>query len=128
MSEKPQKLTHKQEQAIACLLTTRTVSEAAEACGVGEATMFRWLRIEQFDMRYRRARKAILDGALGDLQVSTREAVETLKRLLDCGKPSVEVRAAMAIIDLGIRVGELGDLAERIRHLEMVNRVNRGGR
>ena len=44
-----EKLTRKQEQAIACLLAEATLTAAASHCGIGEATLRRWLRDPQFE-------------------------------------------------------------------------------
>jgi len=39
-----EKLSRKQEQAIAALLTCPTIEQAAKAAGVGETTLWRWLQ------------------------------------------------------------------------------------
>lgn len=113
-----EKLTRKQEQAIACLLTTQTVAEAARACGVGEATMFRWLQQPEFVEQYRQFRRAILSDALSDLQTATREAVDTLRRLLTSGAPAVECRAAIAVLDIALRASEMQEMEQRLTRLE----------
>ena len=43
-----QKLGRKKEAAIAALLTNRSVDEAARAAGVGATTLWRWLKLPEF--------------------------------------------------------------------------------
>ncbi len=106
------------EQAILTLLTHPTIPEAAAACGVGEATLWRWLQEPEFAERYRAARRQVVEGAIASLQQTATEAATTLKRNLSCGTPSVEVRAALAILEQAIKGAELLDLAERVAALE----------
>ncbi len=106
------------EQAILALLTHPTIPEAAKACGVGEVTLWRWLQDPAFAERYRAARRQVVEGAIASLQQMATEAATTLKRNLSCGTPSVEVRAALAILEQAIKGAELLDLAERVAALE----------
>ena len=46
-------LTNKQQLAIPALLGSRTVREAAKQSGVSEATLYRWLRSQGFQVTYR---------------------------------------------------------------------------
>jgi hypothetical protein len=111
-------MTRKQESAIVALLTAGTVAEAAEACGVSETTLGRWLQDPAFSARYADARREVLQSAVADLQVVAREAVGTLRRLMGCGTPSVECRAAVAVLETALRVGDLYDVDKRLDALE----------
>ena len=113
-----EKLARKHDQAIVALLTCPTVPEAARAAGVSEATLFRWLQQPDFQGHYRAARQRVVEGAIASLQQAAGEAVQTLRRNLACGAPSVEVRAALGILDQAIKATELIDLEERIQTLE----------
>ena len=115
-----QKLSRKQEDAIAALLTHGTVRDAAKACKVGEATLFRWLQIPSFHERYTAARREVLQAALTMLQSVARAAVATLARNLKCGVPSTEVAAARAILDTAIRAHELEEMTQRVEALEQM--------
>ena len=112
------KLSRKQEQAIAALLAEPTIPAAAKVVGVSESTLWRWLQQASFRARYRAARTHVVDAAIGTLQRATTKAVAALERNLECGQPSVEVSAARAILDGAMRALELFDLAERIDALE----------
>ena len=56
--------------------------------------------------------------AVGRLQSLLAKATETLDRSLTCGSPSVETRAALAVIDQAFKGAELLDLGERLAALE----------
>jgi hypothetical protein len=112
------KLTHKQEQAIAGLLSETTVSAAAEKAGVGEVTLYRWLKLPDFLAAYRAARREVVEKAVAQLQQSSWAASTTLLRLLGAESESVRLRAAMAILDHASKGVELLELEERIAAVE----------
>ncbi len=113
-----EKLTRKAEQAIAALLEHPTIGEAARACGVSERSLWRWLQREDFQKRYRAAQRAIVDGAIGELQAATVEAVKTLRRNLTCGNAFAENTAALGILSQSMKAIELHELRERLEKLE----------
>jgi hypothetical protein len=115
-----EKMTRKRSEAISALLSQRTVAAAAAKIGVSESSLLRWMREPAFRAAYRRARRAIVDAAIGQVQTATAEAVEALRRNLNCGTPGVEVRAAQVLLDSAFRGVELGDLAEQVEQLESV--------
>jgi DNA-binding MurR/RpiR family transcriptional regulator len=113
-----EKLTRKAEQAIAALLEHPTIAEAARACGVSERSLWRWLQRPDFQKRYREAQRAIVDGAIGELQAATVEAVKTLRRNLNCGNAFAENSAAQAVLTHSLKALEMQELQERIERLE----------
>ena len=123
-----EKITRKQETAIAALLTCDTVTEAARDCGVSEATLYRWLNEAEFADRYAGARQAILWSAICDVQAAAREAVETMRRLMRCGTPAVELRAATSVLDTALRTLTVQELEDRVAHLEDRLQAEHGGR
>jgi hypothetical protein len=108
----------KQDRAIIALLSEPTVEAAARAADIAPATIWRWTRQADFRARLRDARRAVVEGAIGRLQQAATEAVSTLQRNLTCGTPSVEVRAATAILDQAVKAVELFDMVERLEELE----------
>jgi len=94
-----EKLTRKQEQAIAALLSEATVASAAEKAGVSEVTLWRWLKLDDFISSYREARREVVEKAIAQLQQSSWAASTTLVRLLGSGSDSVRLRAAQTILD-----------------------------
>lgn len=108
----------KQDKAILALLTEPTVEAAARSVDIAPATIWRWTQQPEFRARLREARRAVVEGAIGRLQHVATEAVDALQRNLTCGTPSVEVRAATAILDQAIKAVELFDMVERVEQLE----------
>ncbi|MDQ3302178.1 MAG: hypothetical protein M3518_02350 [Actinomycetota bacterium] len=113
------KLSHHQDRAVAGLLSTRTIAEAAAAAGVSSRTLERWLsESHEFVAEYRAARRRVVEGAVSQLQDATTEAVDCLKRNLSCGMPSTEVRAASVILDHALKAVEVYELESRLAALE----------
>jgi hypothetical protein len=113
-----EKLSRKEEQAIVALLQLPTLRDAASSLGISDVTLWRWLQRPDFMERYRAARRQVVEGALANLQQATSEAAATLQRNLTCGVPSVEIRAAVAILDQAVKAVELLDIEERVAALE----------
>ena len=57
MTGNGQKITQRQERAIAVLIASPTIREAADALRVNEVTIYRWLREREFQAAYRQARR-----------------------------------------------------------------------
>jgi transposase-like protein len=125
-----QKLGRKQEAAIAALLTQRNVEEAAKAVGVGATTLWRWLKLPEFQAAYRQARRDAFGQAVARLQQGTSAAATTLlKVLIDQGTPaSVKVRAAEAIFNHSAKAVEIEDIEVRVSELERAAGSSKPGR
>jgi DNA-binding MurR/RpiR family transcriptional regulator len=115
-----EKLSRKQEVAIAALLTCPTLAEAAQRAGISEPTLGRWLRRDDFQTAYRQARREAVSQAIAHLQRVSGEAVETLRAIMADGKApaSARVTAARAVLEVAIKAVELEDLEARIADLE----------
>ena len=106
-----QKLTGKQEAVIAALLTEPTYATAAAKAGICETTLYRWMHIPSFRAAYRRARRELIEAAIGRIQAATGQAVETLLSVARQGKrESDRVRAATALLDHACRGLEQADV------------------
>jgi hypothetical protein len=111
-----QKLNRKQEAVIAALLTEPTHAAAAAKACVSEATLQRWLRLPEFQAAYRRARRELVDSAIGRIQAATGQAIDTLLAIAQYGKKdSDRVRAAIALLNHGCQGMDLtsSDAAQR---------------
>ena len=109
---------HKEDAALAALLSEPTIEAAARKAGIGESTLLRWMAEPTFKARYRAARRSVVESAVGRLQQAATQAVDSLTRNLTCGIPAVEVGAAKSVLDQAIKAVELVDLAERVEQLE----------
>jgi hypothetical protein len=137
MSGHGEQLSRRQEEAIGALLRSRSIRKAAAAAGVSDRTLRNWLAAPGFADAYRAARRQLVQHAVCQVQRATGRAVRTLVRLLSCGHPSVEARAAATLLDTALRgieqeelVGRLEALeeAQRRREQEQRGRAGRNGR
>ena len=115
-----EKLSRKQEAAIAALLSHGTVKAAAQAVGVSEATLWRWMQLPEFQTRHRAARTSVVETAIGLMQQACTGAVATLVKVMqdETAPASARVGAARTVIEQSLRAVELVDLQERIERLE----------
>ena len=115
-----QKFTRKKEEAIAALLSQRSVEDAARVIGVATMTLTRWLRIPEFQAAYRAARREVFFQSVSRLQQASSAAVSTLmKVMVDGNAPAASrVRAAHCVLDHAANGMELEDLHARLEQLE----------
>jgi transposase-like protein len=128
MKASSEKLGHKQEQAIAALLSEATIAAAAEKVGVSEVTLHRWLKLPHFLDAYREARRQAVEKGIAQIQQASWAASTTLVRLLGSGSDSVRLRAAQTILDHANRGVELLDFEERLAALERQAELEGRGR
>ena len=114
------KFGRKQEEAIAALLTSRNVEEAAKAVGIGVATLLRWLQVPEFQKAYRNARRAAFGQAIARLQQASTAAASTLMKLMVDPNipPSVRARAADSVLNHSKHAIEIEDIDVRVAALE----------
>ena len=118
----------RQEQALIALLEQPTIKEAAEASGISQPTLFRYLQDTEFREEYQKAKRSLLEAALGDLQKASSEAVSTLREVMadaEAGASS-RVAAARSILAFAIQTGELEEIMRRLETVE--ERLSSGGR
>ena len=122
------KFGRKKEEAIAALLTQRNVEEAARAIRVDAKTLLRWMKLPEFQVAYREARRDAFGQSISRLQQATSAAVTTLlKVMVDPDSPaSAKVRAADSVLDHAAKAIEIEDLEARIAALEIVQKETKG--
>jgi hypothetical protein len=115
-----EKLSRKQELAIAALLTCSAITDAAHQCGIGAVTLHRWLKEATFQTAYREARRQVVQQAITQVQQASGEAVETLRKVMQAPDTpaSAKVSAAKTILETAVKAVELEDLEARIAALE----------
>ena len=112
-------LTPKQERAIAALITSKTLEEAAQRAGVSPRTLYRWQHEDPlFQVEWRSARRAALDAGLAALQSGVGEAVQVLRESLKERNPHVRIRAALGLLEHGLAANAQLDLEARLKALE----------
>ncbi len=121
-----QKMSRHGERVLAALLQHSTVAAAAKASRISERSIFRWLQRDDFQQRYRAAQRAVVDGAIGELQSATVEAVQTLRRNLTCGNAFAENTAAQTILAQSLKAIEVQELQQRVEALEKLLEQQKG--
>jgi len=124
------KFGRKKEDAIAALLTHRTVEEAARSLNIASKTLLRWMKEPEFDAAYRAAKRAAFGQSIARLHHLSSAAVSTLgKIMLDAATPpSTRVRAADSILDHTTKAIEHEDIDARLRELEADAEASKDGR
>jgi putative insertion element HTH domain-containing protein len=116
----------KKEEAIAALLAQRSIDEAAKVAGIGTQTMYRWLKIPEFQAAYQEARRVAFSQTNARLQQAASAAVSTLlKIMVDVKAPaSARVRAADLILERAKQAMESEDIEVRLAKLERAGNKN----
>jgi hypothetical protein len=114
------KFGRKKEEAIAALLTHRTLEEAAREVDVSTKTLLRWQKEPEFDNAYREAKRAAFGQSIARLHHLSSAAVSTLgKIMLDSAMPpATRVRAADSILDHATKAIEIEGIEARVMALE----------
>jgi hypothetical protein len=99
--------TARHDAAVAALLSSASIRQAADRVGINERTLRRWLQAPLFHDRLTMAQREGQDAALGELRGLARQAVAAMRRALVCDQPAVELRAAQLVLELGLRLKEL---------------------
>lgn len=114
------KFSQKMEQAIAALLSTRTIEDAARAAGIGTNTLRRWIRLPEFEAAYREARAALLSQAISRLQEASGAAATTVLKIMLCpyAPAGARLRAAEIVLEQATKASSMEDLDVRLANLE----------
>jgi hypothetical protein len=118
------------EQAIAALLSHRSVEEAARAVGIGTNTLLRWMKKPEFKAACREARRMVLSHTIGRMQDAAGAAATTvLKIMLDSNAPAAtRLRASEIVLDQAAKAGEIEDIEDRVAKLELAAGLARRSR
>jgi hypothetical protein len=124
------KFARKKEEAIAALLTHRTLEEAARAVGFAPNTLLRWQKEPEFQTAYRQARRAAYGQCIARLQQASGVAVSVLLKVLaDVATPaSVKVRAVDSVLNHAAKAIEIEDIEARVAALERAANTSKPGK
>ena len=102
------------------LLTEPTIEKAAKAAKVGQRTLYRWLRREDFRDAFDAARRDALSQSMTTLQAASADAVQALREVLadPNARPADRVSAARVVLDFALRGAEMLDFEPRLATLE----------
>jgi hypothetical protein len=112
MEDASQILNAKQETALAALLALGEVRAAAKKAGVGETTLWRWLKEETFAASYREGRRRLVEASAARL---TSDSAAASKILLQIAKDKKAPASAGSLLAAGrcIRREHLASLERR---------------
>ena len=130
MSEKKQnspRVGRKTAVAIAALLSSKTIEDAAQTVGVPASTLRRWRSKPAFAAQMCRAQEEILAGVINELRVAGVSAATALRKISADTKaaPAARVRASVAIINLLLKAHQVEVIEMRLTALE-ARRRDRG--
>lgn len=118
------KLTTRQRKAVAALLSTATVEEAAGQAQVGARTLHRWLAEDAaFRSALAAAEGQAIDTATRRLVALQDKAIRVFEDILDGDddtSPWLKLNAARAALDYLLRLRELHTTEARLAKLEEV--------
>lgn len=108
------------EKILSALLTSVTIEKAAEKAGVTEKTVRNRLADDGFRNEYDQRRRSMVDNACRILQVSMSSAASVLASIMQDKKisPTARIAATRSVLDYGVKLTELTDLAARVAALE----------
>jgi putative ubiquitin-RnfH superfamily antitoxin RatB of RatAB toxin-antitoxin module len=107
-----------EQELVEALAAGATTRQAAERTGIDEQTVHHRLTDPDFRRAVSRARGQMFDAAHGRLTSLAGKATGIFGRLMVSEQPSVARRAAKAVLELGPRLREATEVAERITRLE----------
>ena len=114
------KIRQKMEQAIAALLSHRSIEEAAREVGISPNTLMRWMKEPEFQATCREARRTVFSHAIGRLQDCCRRCRND--RFEDHAGPectgATRLRAAEVVLEQAAKAGEIEDIEARVARLE----------
>jgi hypothetical protein len=113
---------HADEKFLMALAFGATVESAAHTAGISDRTAYRRMNEPAFRKRLQKVRDDIVQRTAGAVTAAWTESVKTLLSLQQpTVSATVRLGAARAILEIGIRLREITDLAERIAALEGEN-------
>jgi transposase-like protein len=115
---KDQKLTPKQEQAALYIEYGLKFNSIAKELGTNERTIYRWLDREDFRQYIDKEKSKRREYAKEILKNSFSKAVQKIRNLLSDNNSNVSLKAALSIIDLNLKLVEIEENEEKLRHLE----------
>jgi hypothetical protein len=102
-----------------------TVEAAAQKAGVSRATVLRRLQEPEFKARLEAIRTEMIQRTAGALTAASMESVRTLISLQQPAIPhATRLGAARSVLEIGIKMREVADFAQRLAALEEQMAIN----
>jgi Transposase len=111
-------LTPNQRRVIPYLLAAPSTEEGCKRARISKATVYQWLKDQNFRQELKRHRDGIIEHALDSLKANLARASETLVKHLNSTRENISIRAAESIIEFAQKALEHEELEKRIEALE----------
>ena len=111
-------LTRAQADFILALIEARTIAGAAKNAGVARSTVYRWLEDPKFRDEVSRARRHFLEEGVETLVGGMEKGASRLLEALDAPDRNIRLRAAIAVVQMGLDVAAIADFERRLAELE----------
>jgi transposase-like protein len=124
------KFGRKKEEAVAALLSHKSVEDAARSIGLNPNTLLKWLRVPEFRTLYLQERRAAVQQSVARLQQATGAASITMLKLMTDQNvpPAVRLRAAECVFDYALKGIDLEDTDLRLSQLEAAAEETKNGK
>ncbi len=106
------------EVVAAAIAAGSTVLAAAEAAGIGRVTAHRWLQEAGFRRRITELRREMTSQAIGRLADRMARAADVLAELLESPNEMARLKAAVALLDQGLKAVAIADVQARLEVIE----------
>ena len=108
---------------LAALLTSDTRKEAAEKAGVSERTLYNKMNNVDFNLKYAKARKNLVNKAAFQIQRALSTSISELRKIVENGaKDSDRISAARTLLEYGLSYTELAEIKRQITELEKLTK------
>ena len=97
-------LSSRQILALPILAASPNMQQAARDAGIGQSTLYRWLRDENFCQELKRLTVEVAELTRSELRGLTLRSLKVLADLMENPDPMVRLRAARTIASMGIRI------------------------
>lgn len=108
----------RQLRALACLMTSATIANAATAAGVSRSTMQRWLATDEFRTALQARQSEVLAHSTRRLAALTEQAVSVLADGMESTAAPENVNAANSVFKNLILMRDSTDFESRLNALE----------
>ena len=113
-------MTPNQTKALVALLTCKSRTDAARACGLSTKTLQGYEKDPAFANALERGRREALADAAHRISAGYSDTVDALQAIVrdDAAADPARVAAASALLDYGLKFAELTDINKRLDRLE----------
>lgn len=111
-------LSSRQLAALPHIAASATVRDAARSAGIGRATLYRWLRDEEFRRSIDTLRTEAGDIAKAALQALMLRGIVVLSDAMDDPSPNIRLRAARTTVYAALKANDLKDIQRKIEALD----------